>query len=62
MSVSLQLLVLEDNPSDAELMIFELRRAGFEPDWKRVETEGDFLAALDRQVGQGQGPPDSTSG
>jgi PAS domain S-box-containing protein len=47
MTVPLHLLVLEDNPSDAELIIFELRRAGFEPDWKRVETEGDFLAALD---------------
>jgi len=47
MSIPLHLLVLEDNPSDAELIIHELRRAGFEPDWKRVETEGDFLAALD---------------
>jgi PAS domain S-box-containing protein len=43
----LYLLVLEDNPSDAELMIHELRRADFEPVWKRVETEGDFLTALD---------------
>ncbi|MGD0879031.1 MAG: PAS domain S-box protein, partial [Anaerolineales bacterium] len=47
MSVPLYLLVLEDNPSDAELMIHELRRADFEPVWKRVETEGDFLTALD---------------
>jgi PAS domain S-box-containing protein len=47
MSVPLHLLVLEDNPSDAELVIIELRRAGFEPEWKRVETEADFLAALD---------------
>ena len=47
MPIPIHLLVLEDNPSDAELIIFELRRAGFEPDWKRVETEADFLAALD---------------
>ena len=47
MSIPIHLLVLEDNPSDAELVILELRRAGFEPDWKRVETEADFLAALD---------------
>ena len=39
---ALLLLILEDNPSDAELMVAELRRAGFEPDWKRVETEADF--------------------
>jgi PAS domain S-box-containing protein len=47
MSIPIHLLVLEDNLSDAELIIHELRRAGFEPDWQRVETEADFLAALD---------------
>ena len=46
MAIPIHLLVLEDNPSDAELIIHELHRAGFEPDWKRVETEADFLAAL----------------
>src|SRR5258708_25074995 len=40
-------LVVEDNPNDAELMLRELRRAGFDPDWRRVETEADFLASLD---------------
>ena len=42
----IQVLLLEDSPNDAELVIRELRRAGFEPEWKRVETESDFLAAL----------------
>jgi PAS domain S-box-containing protein len=45
--MNLRLLLLEDNPSDAELALAELRIAGYEPDWKRVETESDFLAALD---------------
>ena len=47
MSTPLKLLLLEDNPSDAELMLAELRRAGFDPEWKRVDTEADFKAALD---------------
>ena len=46
MSIPLRLLVLHDSPSDAELFVRELTGAGFEPDWKLVETEGDFLAAL----------------
>src|SRR5438874_2216964 len=43
----LRLLIVEDNPSDAELMLRELRRAGFDPEWQRVDTEADFLAGLD---------------
>jgi PAS domain S-box-containing protein len=42
----LRLLILEDRPTDAELMLVELRRAGFAADWRRVETEADFVAAL----------------
>ena len=47
MSIPLRVLILEDNPSDAELMLHELRRAGFVPEWQRVETEADYRAALD---------------
>lgn len=43
----LQVLILEDRPEDAELMAHELRRAGFDPQWQRAETEPDFLAHLD---------------
>ncbi len=46
MSVPLRVLILEDRPADAELMLHELRRAGFEPHWQRVETEADYLAHL----------------
>src|ERR1700752_2262676 len=46
----LHLLIAEDNPSDAELMLRELGRAGFDPDWKRVETEADYLRELDSKI------------
>ncbi len=42
----LQLLILEDRPEDAELMVHELRRSGFDPVWKRVDTECDYLKHL----------------
>src|SRR5205807_3722203 len=42
----LRVLIVEDNPNDAELVVCELRRAGFKPDWRRVETEKDYLANL----------------
>jgi diguanylate cyclase (GGDEF)-like protein/PAS domain S-box-containing protein len=42
----LKLLILEDRPADAELALHELRRAGFAPDWTRVEDEAGFRAAL----------------
>jgi len=40
-------LILEDRPADAELMVEELRKAGFEPQWRRVATEADYIEALD---------------
>ena len=49
-SAPLRVLVLEDEPTHAELMLRELRRAGFAPDWQRAQTEQDFLALLDPTV------------
>jgi PAS domain S-box-containing protein len=46
MSAPLRTLIVEDRPADADLMLHQLRQAGFAPDWKRVETEEDFLANL----------------
>jgi signal transduction histidine kinase/CheY-like chemotaxis protein len=40
-------LILEDQPTDAELMVRELRRAMFDPTWQRVEAESDYVAHLD---------------
>jgi signal transduction histidine kinase/CheY-like chemotaxis protein len=42
----LNILIVEDSPDDAEMVVAELRRAGFNPTWKRVETESDFLAGI----------------
>ena len=47
MATPLRVLILEDRASDAELNLRELRRAGFDPDWERVETEADYVAHLD---------------
>ena len=47
MPIPLRVLILEDRADDAKLMIHELRRAGFEPQWQRVETQEDYRAALD---------------
>ena len=46
MGVPLNLLIVEDSPVDAELLVRELRRSGFEVRWQRVETKADFLAGL----------------
>src|SRR6185369_5745384 len=46
MKKNIQVLIIEDRPVDAVLMIRELRRAGFDPEWQRVDTETDFLAQL----------------
>ncbi|MGH8094483.1 MAG: PAS domain S-box protein [Chthoniobacterales bacterium] len=47
---ALHVLLVEDNPVDAELMVRELRRAGFQPQWHRVETEADYLQSLENSV------------
>ncbi|MDE3224941.1 MAG: response regulator, partial [Nitrospirota bacterium] len=47
MPTPLRVLILEDQPTDAELTVRELHRAGFAPDWQRVESERAFVAALD---------------
>ncbi len=39
METSLKLLLLEDDPLDAELNIAALEAEGFQCDWKRVQTK-----------------------
>lgn len=43
----LRLLIVEDDPADAELMVLELRRGGFDVAWERVQTEQDYLTRLE---------------
>lgn len=46
MSTSLKVLIVEDEPNDAELIVRALRRGGFDPLWQRVETEEAYLSHL----------------
>jgi PAS domain S-box-containing protein len=46
MSRALRVLIVEDRSTDAELMLRELRRSGFDPEWRRVDTEADYVANL----------------
>ncbi len=43
---SLHVLVVEDNPADSELVVRELKRAGFDPHSQRIETEAEYLEKL----------------
>lgn len=42
----IRVLILEDRPEDAELMVHELIRSQFDPEWLRVDTESEFNAHL----------------
>jgi len=48
----IRVLLLEDEKLDAEMILRQLRQTKFEPEWKRVETQSAFLAALDEFVPQ----------
>jgi two-component system cell cycle sensor histidine kinase/response regulator CckA len=49
MKQAIRVLLIEDSDADAELVLRELRRAGYEPSYERVQT-GDALGeALDRE-------------
>lgn len=47
MSRPLRLLMIEDNDDDAALLVRELRRAGYDPDTRRVDTRASLEDALD---------------
>ena len=46
----IRLLILEDRPEDADLALHQLRRAGFDPSWRRVEDEPGFRANLNPEL------------
>jgi len=49
MGKPLRLLMVEDSENDAELIMYELRRAGFDPVHERVDERGDLRMALEKQ-------------
>jgi PAS domain S-box-containing protein len=46
MDIPLKILILEDQPADAELLAAELRRTGLSFVWERVDSRADYLASL----------------
>ena len=46
MNRQIKILVIEDNPDDAELAIGYLHQAGFQVEWTRAQTEQDYLDQL----------------
>jgi len=49
-SIPLRALIVEDRATDAEMILRELRRGGFDTTFERVETAETFRAALTRQA------------
>jgi two-component system sensor histidine kinase UhpB len=46
----LRVLLVEDDADDLELILYELRKAGFDPEWWRVETEVELRERLDPRL------------
>jgi PAS domain S-box-containing protein len=46
MAHALNLLIVEDSEDDALLLLRELQKSGFEPDWERVDTPEAMMSAL----------------
>src|SRR5213594_1902774 len=47
MTRTLRTLILEDDRDDAEQMVRELHREGFDVDWLRVDSEQEYLKRLE---------------
>ena len=42
----INVLLVEDDPLDAELVIRELRKNGYDPEWRRVDTKAELMKRL----------------
>lgn len=47
MNRKLSILIIEDSEDDVALIMREIKKGEYDPVWKRVETEEEFLKALD---------------
>jgi two-component system cell cycle sensor histidine kinase/response regulator CckA len=47
MATPLRVLLVEDSEDDAAIVVIELRRAGFAPETRRVDTRDEMVAALE---------------
>lgn len=45
--IPLDILILEDRPADAELILYEMKRAGYDCASRRVDTQDEYLQAID---------------
>jgi len=50
MGTPLRVLIVEDSEDDAALLVRELRRGGYDPEFGRVDTAAAMSAALDREA------------
>ena len=50
MGTPLKVLLVEDSENDALLLVRQLRRGGYEPHFRRVDTAGEMEAALEEQA------------
>jgi signal transduction histidine kinase len=48
----IRILIIEDDPLDAELTVRELTKSGYDPEWQRIDTQTEFMNRLV------QDPPD----
>ena len=47
---TLRVLIVEDDATDAELVVRELKKSGFEPESRRVDTRDAFIIAIDEST------------
>jgi signal transduction histidine kinase len=50
MPIPLDIVIVEDSAADADLLVAMLKKNGFAPKWKRVDSEADFRASLGPNV------------
>src|SRR5687767_8821407 len=50
MPIPLNILIVEDRAEDAELLVHQLEDAGFQPQWKRVQSEGDYVPSISAEL------------